>query len=136
MKNLAAMVICIFLFLAGCIPDGGGDGEKLNGDDLVPGAGAEDYTASDYDSEFKMWEHDDTPFADADKTEQGDTNMCWGAAAANLITWSGWAADEDDTFDIFKDHFKDKAGYVYDALLVEQPSVMGRAQGYEVRVLV
>lgn len=116
MKNLAAVVICIFLFVAGCIPDGGGDGDELNGDELVPGAGAEDYTTLDYKSDYKMWQQDQTAFADADKTEQGDNNMCWAAAAANLITWGGWAADEDDTFDIFKDHFEDKAGYVYDAL--------------------
>ena len=36
--------------------------------------------------------------------------------AANLLTWAGWAADEDDAFDIFRVHFKDKPGYVYDAL--------------------
>jgi hypothetical protein len=36
--------------------------------------------------------------------------------AANIITWAGWAADEDDTFNIFREHFEDEAGYVYDAL--------------------
>ncbi len=112
MKNLAAVVICLFLFMAGC----NSDGDRLGGDDLVPGAGSEDYTAQDYESEFKMWQQKQTPFADADKTEQGDTNMCWAAVAANLITWAGWAADEDDTVYVFKDHFEDKAGYVYDAL--------------------
>ena len=112
MKNIATVVICIFLFVAGCVPDGGGEG----GDNIVPGAGAEDYTAQDYESDFKSWEQDQTSFADADKTEQGDISMCWGAAAANLITWAGWAADEDDTFDIFRGHFEDKPGYVYDAL--------------------
>jgi len=116
MKNLSAIVICLFLFVAGCNMDAGGDGGSLEGDDLVPGAGAEDYTAQDYEAEYKMWQQSQTPFADADKTEQGDSQMCWAAAAANLITWSGWAADEDDTFDIFKNHFEDEAGYVYDAL--------------------
>jgi len=116
MKNLATVLICIILLVVGCIPDGGGDGDALNADELVPGAGAEDYTALEYESEYKMWLQDPSPFADADKTEQGDSSMCWGAAAANIITWAGWAADEDDTFDIFKDHFEDKAGYVYDAL--------------------
>jgi hypothetical protein len=113
MKNIAAAVIGIFLLLGGCVPDGGGGS---NADELVPGAGTEDYTASEYESEYKMWQQDQAPFADADKIEQGDTNMCWGAAAANMITWAGWAADEDDTFDIFRDHFEDKPGYVYDAL--------------------
>ena len=115
MKNLAAVVICIFLSVAGCIPDDGGDSGP-NPDELVPGAGAEDYTALDYQSDYKMWQQSQTAFTDADKTWHGDSNMCWAAAAANLIAWSGWAADEDDTLDIFRDHFEDKPGYIYDAL--------------------
>ena len=116
MKNLAAIVLGILLLVGGCVPDGGGGGGGSNADELVPGAGVEDYTAAEYELEYKMWQQDKIPFADADKIEQGDTNMCWGAAAANIITWAGWAADEDDTFDIFRDHFEDKPGYVYDAL--------------------
>jgi hypothetical protein len=115
MKNLVAVVICTLLFVAGCIPDGGGDSGP-NADELVPGAGAEDYTALDYQSDYKMWQQNETAFTDAEKTWHGDSNMCWAAAAANLIAWSGWAADEDDTFDIFRDHFEDKPGYIYDAL--------------------
>jgi len=116
MKNLAAAAICILLFVGGCIPDGGVDGNGTNADELVPGAGAEDYTARDYESDYKMWQQDQTAFADADKIWRGDSNMCWAAVAANLITWSGWAADEDDIFDIFRDHFEDNPGYIYDAL--------------------
>jgi hypothetical protein len=116
MKNLVTGLILIVLVIVGCNYGGGGDGDSPDGDELIPGAGAEDYTTQDYESEFKIWEQDEAPYADADKTEQGDTNMCWGAVAANLITWAGWAADEDDTFDIFKEHFEDKAGYVYDAI--------------------
>ena len=115
MKNIVAVVIGIFLLAGGCVPDGGGGGGS-NADELVPGAGTEDYTASEYESDYKMWQQDQVPFADADKIEQGDTNMCWGAAAANMITWAGWAADEDDTFNIFREHFEDNPGYVYDAL--------------------
>lgn len=115
MKNLAVAVICIFLFVAGCIPDEGGDNGP-NPDELVPGAGAEDYTALDYQTDYKMWQQNLTAFTDADKNWQDDSNLCWAAAAANLIAWSGWAADEDDTFDIFRDHFEDKPGYIYDAL--------------------
>ena len=63
-----------------------------------------------------MWERNETPFADVDKSGVGDLNMCWAAAAANLLTWTGWTADEDDVFDIFRVHFEDKPGYVYDAL--------------------
>lgn len=42
--------------------------------------------------------------------------MCWSASAANILAWAGWAADEDDTFDIFTSHFENKPGYIYDAL--------------------
>jgi len=107
-------VICILLFIAGCYTAGGGD--EHDADELIPGAGSEDYTAQEYASNYKMWEHDETPFADADKTGAGDSNMCWAAVAANLLAWSGWTADEDDTFNIFRDQFEDKAGYIYDAL--------------------
>ena len=115
MKYLSTILICIFLFIGGCNSGGGGGGGG-DADEIIPGAGAEDYTAQDYAPDFKMWEPNNTPFADADKTETDDLNMCWAAAAANLLAWAGWAADEDDTFDIFRAHFEDKPGYVYDAL--------------------
>jgi hypothetical protein len=113
MKYLSTILICIFLFIGGCNSGGGSGGDA---DEIIPGAGAEDYTAQDYAPDFKMWEPNNTPFADADKTETDDLNMCWAAAAANLLAWAGWAADEDDAFDIFRAHFEDKPGYVYDAL--------------------
>ena len=113
MKYLSTISICIFLLIGGCNSGGSGGGDA---DEFIPGAGTEDFTAQDYAPDFKMWEHNETPFADADKTEAGDLNMCWAAAAANLLAWAGWAADEDDTFDIFRAHFEDKPGYVYNAL--------------------
>ena len=116
MKNLPIVVVCLFVFIVGCYSDSGDGGDNIDADSLIPGAGVEDYSALDYEAEFKLWEQQQTPFADADKTGQGDSNMCWAAVAANLIAWAGWAADEDDTFGVFKDRFDDKAGYVYDAL--------------------
>ncbi len=110
MKYLSTILICIVLLIGGC-SSGGGDT-----DEFIPGAGAEDYTGDDYAPDFRMWERNETPFADADKTEVGDLNLCWAATAANLLTWAGWTADEDDAFDIFRTHFEDKPGYVYDAL--------------------
>ncbi len=110
MKCLSIILICLFLFTGGC-KSGGGDS-----DEFIPDAGAEDYTAQDYAADFKMWERNEIPFADADKTESGDLNMCWAASAANLLQWAGWVADEDDAFDIFRAQFEDKPGYVYDAL--------------------
>ena len=94
MKYLSTILICIFLLIGGCKSGGGGDADVF-----IPGAGGEDYTDDDYKSDFRMWESLEKPFADADKTAVGDINMCWAATAANLLTWAGWAADEDDAFD-------------------------------------
>ena len=113
MKYLSTLLICIFLILGGCKSGGGGGGDA---DESIPAAGAEDYTAQEYASDYRMWENNGTPYADADKIEADDLNMCWAAAAANLLVWAGWTADEDDAFDIFRAHFEDKPGYVYDAL--------------------
>jgi len=112
MKYLSTILICILLLIGGCNSSGGGG----DADESIPGAGAEDYRNRDYAPDFRMWEPNETPIADADKMGVGDLNMCWAAAAANLLTWAGWAADEDDVFDIFRAHFEDEAGYVYEAL--------------------
>jgi hypothetical protein len=113
MKYLSTILICILLLIGGCKSSGSGGGDA---DESIPGAGAEDYPNRDYASDFMMWQHYETPFADADKMGAGDLKMCWAAVAANLLTWAGWAADEDDAFDIFRAHFPDEPGYVYDAL--------------------
>jgi hypothetical protein len=112
MKKIWAIIICLVYLIAGCKSGGGGS----NADEGIPGAGEEDYTASSYASEFGMWEAFEIPFADADKAGQGDSNMCWAAAAANALAWAGWAADEDDVFNIFRAYFENNPGYVYDAL--------------------
>jgi len=116
MKYLSTILICILLLIGGCNSSGGGGGGGGDADESIPGAGAEDFTNRDYASDFKMWEPNETPIADADKMGAGDLNMCWAAAAANLLTWAGWSADEDDAFEIFRAHFEDEPGYVYDAL--------------------
>jgi hypothetical protein len=117
MKKLSVIIICILLLFSGCKSGGGSSSTGGgNSDRSIPGAGEEDYTATEYESIFKMWTEFDLPYADADKTGAGDSNMCWAAAAANIITWTGWAADEDDTFDIFSSYFPNNPGYVYDAL--------------------
>ena len=113
MKYISTILFGIILLIGGCKSGGGGSG---GADEFIPGAGAEDYTAQEYAADYRMWERHDAPFADADKIGASDLNMCWAAAAANLLTWTGWAADEDDAFDIFRIQFADKAGYVYDAL--------------------
>ena len=37
----------------------------------------------------------DTVYYDADKTT-GDSNLCWAAAASNVLAWSGWGALNTD----------------------------------------
>ena len=122
MKKHWAVVICILMVIAGC-KDGGSSKPSLGAgadgagaDGSIPEAGEEDYTADEYLAVFKAWEEFENAFTDADKTGQGDDNMCWAAVAANMITWSGWAADEDDVFEIFKSHFENKPGYLYNAI--------------------
>jgi hypothetical protein len=113
MKKLSVILFCLSLIIGGCKSgDGGGGGADLS----IPAAGAEDYTAEDYEPIFKMWDHFGIAFTDADKTESDDDNMCWAASAANLLVWSGWAADEDDVFNTFKSHFDNVPGDVYEAL--------------------
>lgn len=117
MKKLSAILVCLILIIGGCKTGGGGKGSGGSGADLgVPEAGDEDYTARDYEPLFKMWEHFGVAYTDADKSEADDSNMCWAASAANILAWSGWAADEDDAFNTFKAHFDNVTGGVYDAL--------------------
>ncbi len=62
-------------------------------------------------------------FADAEKlnTPQ-DMLYCWGAAASNILTWTGWAANsplefrnEDEVFEYFIDYWKNEGGLEQDA---------------------
>ena len=62
-------------------------------------------------------------FADAEKlnTPQ-DMLYCWGAAASNILTWTGWAANsplefrnEDELFEYFIDYWKNEGGLEQDA---------------------
>ena len=111
MKKLTIISLCLLLFIAGCKSGSGG-----SADDSIPGAGEEDYSAVSFAQIFKMWEDFELAYADADKTGLGDSNLCWAASAANVLTWAGWAADEDDTLNIFRSNFANSPGWVYDAL--------------------
>lgn len=58
-------------------------------------------------------------FIDAEKTwaNDGDENMCWAASTANLLTYTGWAAQAgfgsaDDLFEALINGFTDEAGNV------------------------
>ncbi len=59
-------------------------------------------------------------FIDAEKTkdDQDDDNLCWAASAADLLTYTGWAAKagfetEDDVFEAFISAFTDNGGDPY-----------------------
>ena len=63
-------------------------------------------------------------YADAEKLNNTqDTLYCWGAASANILTWSGWAAnspyafaDENETFEYYIDFWKNEGGQESDGL--------------------
>ena len=109
MKHLITIICLLIVACNGA----GGD----NADDYIPGAGSEDYPPTEYVESYMMPSETNRAFADADKIGYGDNNLCWAAVAANMLTWSKWAADENDTFDIFRLYFDDQIGYVYDALI-------------------
>ena len=119
MKTLSAILVCLMLIIGGCKTGGsssGGGGGGGGADLSIPAAGPEDYTDEDYEWLFKMWEEYNIAYTDADKTGSDDSNLCWAATAANLLAWGGWAADEDDVFNTFNEHFANQPGDVYDAL--------------------
>jgi hypothetical protein len=57
-------------------------------------------------------------FKDAEKspTNSEDDNMCWAAAASNVLAWTGWGAsgnmtDADTIFSYFVNHWTDAGGF-------------------------
>lgn len=56
------------------------------------------------------------PILDAEKSPNNteDDLMCWAAAAANVLVWTGWgdiySTDEDSIFGYFKDHWTNQGG--------------------------
>ncbi len=62
-------------------------------------------------------------FADAEKLNNvQDALYCWGAASANVLTWTGWAANspyafanEDEVFEYFINYWKNEGGMESDA---------------------
>ena len=58
-------------------------------------------------------------FIDAEKTREGDGDdyMCWAASTANILTYTGWAAQAgfdsaDDLFETYIDAFENRGGNV------------------------
>ena len=108
------LIVLVIGLIVGC--EGGGGGSGSSNSDPTPESGPEDYCDITYRLNFKMYEEFNKPYADADKTGDDDTNMCWAAAAANMLVWAGYATDEDDVFNAFRDHFDNKPGRVYTAI--------------------
>lgn len=42
---------------------------------------------------------------DADKDWQGDSNMCWAAVAANILTWGGWQVPQFHNGELILENF-------------------------------
>ncbi|MGD9290521.1 MAG: hypothetical protein PVG74_23070, partial [Desulfobacterales bacterium] len=62
MNYLSTFLVCLLLVVGGCKSSGGGG----DADESIPAAGAEDFSAQDYAPDFRMWEDNGAPFADAD----------------------------------------------------------------------
>lgn len=93
---------------------------------LVTGLWGHEYLLERYNAPEPTWSNDVSGcyFADAEKlSSPQDLLYCWGATTANILTWSGWAAnspyafaDEDETFEYFIDYWKNEGGLEEDAL--------------------
>lgn len=62
-------------------------------------------------------------FIDTEKTlkQDGDEGLCWAASAADILTYTGWAAkagfrDEDEVFDVFAKEFSDNGSHQHNGL--------------------
>ena len=67
--------------------------------------------------DYFIWDDWGGTFADAEKNTLSteDDDMCWAAAASNILEWAGWRgsdvlADTDQIFDYFQDHWTDAGG--------------------------
>ena len=68
-------------------------------------------------SSYLAYEYWGGDWVDAEKspTNGEDDLMCWAAAAANVLEWTGWGqvdgmTDTDDMFEYFQDHWTDEGG--------------------------
>ena len=71
-------------------------------------------------SEGEDFELVDLGFIDTEKTydEDDDDELCWAAATANILAYTGWGAqagfeDEDDLFELLISNFENKGGSTY-----------------------
>lgn len=65
---------------------------------------------------YYLWDDFGGTWYDAEKslTNTEDDDMCWAAAASNILMWSGWRAgfsNEDSMFSYFQDHWLDVGGF-------------------------
>jgi len=66
---------------------------------------------------YLLYENWGGAWVDAEKSPSNpeDDNMCWAAAASNVLDWTGWGlvngmTGTDDMFAYFQDHWTDKGG--------------------------
>ena len=66
---------------------------------------------------YLMHENWGGSWVDAEKSpgNSEDDNMCWAAAGANVLAWTGWGRVDgmtttDNMFSYFQDHWTDQAG--------------------------
>ena len=80
------------------------------------GSGASGAPAAD--SRFLVFDQRDVWWSDTEKSpnDHDDDNMCWAAAASNVLEWTGWGfaggmTNSDQMFAYFQDHNGDRGGW-------------------------
>lgn len=73
--------------------------------------------------DYKVYEEYGGTYHDAEKSPSipdDDDNLCWAAAASNVLYWTGWGTPEgetfgssDDIFGYYRDHWSNLGGSVY-----------------------
>lgn len=68
-------------------------------------------------TDYYLWDDWGGTWSDAEKTNVNadDDDMCWAAAASNILEWTGWhgtgsKTNTDNIFGHFLDHFSDDGG--------------------------
>jgi hypothetical protein len=81
------------------------------------GAAAPAGDATPSGESYLLVEHHGGSYSDAEKDplRSEDDRMCWAAATANVLMWTGWGfvdgiADADDAFRYFQDHWTNEGG--------------------------
>jgi PKD repeat protein len=102
------------------------DGGEVRGDILDFDGDTTEWLETEADTptgtKYLLYEHYGGFWADAEKDPNpGDDLLCWAAAGANMMEWTGWGFvgsldDTDDSFQFFRGHVTDDGHFVEDGI--------------------